>query len=555
MNSILLRNSFKPNRYLNILKTKRNFTSSILIHSKNDFNKLDYDWNAYKSENEKNDTLKKISQLSNFFKKFIFLLGVGFIGTIYYKYSDDILSIIQNKNIINNKHNINDYSNKQVKKLIPIPSNDEKTPNEIGLYMFGNGIGKRNFYLPERNSIFDNIKLRYVQLNTGDQNKNLGLIIDENGDLFEWNYKMNTLKLILKDQNLLKIKCSSNNIAYGLNNCGKILVIPFTNLKEVVQNTSTRWSLLWKTKDHYKLELKFPKNVKNKFINDFNIGLNHITVLTDDEKVYTGFSSETPVNKTVLGIPDFVFNRKKSHSNELYEVELLNKEIISNNSRNFQLIKSRKIKMISSGDNHTIALDKNGNIFGFGSNTNGQLSLNPNFVNVPYPVNITDNIMKNITGGGGAKCVDIHCYGNTSIFTIKDQKNSNISYYSIGNGTDGQLGTGVYKSYENEPKQVYIKKDDNTKLQQIDEWATSGDHIMVKLNNGNVMAWGQNNCGQLGTGNKSKITLPTIIPDFVQVHTQSNIDEIFKTHMILNKKQCIATSPNLSCIYWKAYNE
>ena len=141
------------------------------------------------------------------------------------------------------------------------------------------------------------------------------------------------------------------------------------------------------------------------------------------------------------------------------------------------------------GNNHSLFLDSEGNVFSVGYNEFGQLGLGHNtdqnelnkIPNIP-PIKIISSTF--------ASSYLIDFEGNLWTFGFNDV---------------GQLGHGD-KTDINTPKIVNTLKD----IQQI-SYGSCGAHFLVKNSQKQIFVTGFNGCGQLGTGDTQSVSIPTQI--------------------------------------------
>jgi alpha-tubulin suppressor-like RCC1 family protein len=152
-----------------------------------------------------------------------------------------------------------------------------------------------------------------------------------------------------------------------------------------------------------------------------------------------------------------------------------------------------KFQFVSAGSHHTLAIDLNNNVWGFGGNANGQLGLG-HTRGMPIPTKIPHFKAKSVSCG--------HTH------TVALDLNNNL--WSFGDNDYGQLGLGDADNRETPTK---IHFDDfglpNLKFKS----AVAARHYTVVLDfNDNVWVFGMNDHGQLGLGDVKKRRIPTKIP-------------------------------------------
>ena len=138
------------------------------------------------------------------------------------------------------------------------------------------------------------------------------------------------------------------------------------------------------------------------------------------------------------------------------------------------------------GSHHNLFLDSEGKVFSVGDNEFGQLGLGHNS---------NQNVLKEISNIPPIKiisCVSYCCY------LIDFEGN----LWSFGYNVFGQLGHGD-RANKNTPKIINILKD----IQQI-SCGSYGSHFFAKNSQKQIFVTGNNNCGQLGTGDTLSVSIP-----------------------------------------------
>lgn len=152
-----------------------------------------------------------------------------------------------------------------------------------------------------------------------------------------------------------------------------------------------------------------------------------------------------------------------------------------------------KFQAIAAGDDHTVALDVDGNIWGWGRNNAGQLA-DDSFLNnktSPIKLDLKDTKFKAIACG--------------MYHTIAIDIDGNI--WSWGWNYSGQLGDGTFlKTYpygRSTPKKITLEND--IKFQTI---AGGTSHTLALDVEGNIWSWGSNSSGELGDGTTKESAIP-----------------------------------------------
>lgn len=155
---------------------------------------------------------------------------------------------------------------------------------------------------------------------------------------------------------------------------------------------------------------------------------------------------------------------------------------------------------VATGKNHTIAIDKSGNIWGWGSNEYGQLGLNPEVESyVATPKQIT------WIGDENARAyTNVYATGNLTLAL-----DSNKKLWGFGQNSDSLISSSadVKQSYEfiEISKGIEVEKNVALKIKAV---SLADDHAYIVDDTGAVLAWGDNSDGLLQLSS-SEVTKPT----------------------------------------------
>ena len=161
-----------------------------------------------------------------------------------------------------------------------------------------------------------------------------------------------------------------------------------------------------------------------------------------------------------------------------------------------QIIKgiTGKVKGITTGAGHTLALLDSGEVYGWGHNNHRQLG-NGTTWNKNYP-----ELIKGIPG----KAISIAAGFNYSLLILESGE-----VFGWGFNKYGQLGDGTAKDRK-QPQLIYGIPGKAVKI------VTGSNHSLVLLENGEVYGWGSNNYGQLGDGTTKDKNRPQLIASITE---------------------------------------
>ena len=162
---------------------------------------------------------------------------------------------------------------------------------------------------------------------------------------------------------------------------------------------------------------------------------------------------------------------------------------------------------VSAGDGHSLALGSDGYVYAWGDNTYGQLGNNTNGGYSTAPLRVRDPATSS-NATTGLKSIQVSAGGEHSLAI-----DANGSTWAWGRNHYGQLGNGT-SSASNVANSIPVRakfpitEDKEVKVIQ----ASAGyEHSLAIDNEGNTWAWGYNRYGQLGNGDSSTNTAPTLV--------------------------------------------
>ena len=173
------------------------------------------------------------------------------------------------------------------------------------------------------------------------------------------------------------------------------------------------------------------------------------------------------------------------------------------------------------GANHTLALSDSGSVYGWGNNSNLQLSHQKEFAAVENPLMALFSPVRLESNLSDSTVVDFSAGDEFSIFVTKNKSNNETEVFGCGHNLHGELGIGYLKHLSDISKieslsNYKIKTDEGEKDINIKEISCGNNHCMVLLSIGVVMEWGANEYGQLGNKKRVFSENPLIINNFTK---------------------------------------
>ena len=264
--------------------------------------------------------------------------------------------------------------------------------------------------------------------------------------------------------------------------------------------------------------------LKNETINNIYSGWEHNIVLNNKGEIFSFGHNQY----YQCGLP----NMQRNFGNTENINDPTNISILHNN------LKAIKV---SCGNEHSLILAQDKNVYGFGNNEGGLLGINNNKIRTykPIKINFLNRTNQNKNENYNGKIKDITCGTMHNLALTEDGK-----IFSWGCLQGGQLGlpsdyllntNKKLNSYNNfylsNPTLIPYFRDNNIKISQI----SCGEAHSLALNNkGNIYSWGFGSNGQLGLGFcedcfepgqglvNSRIFEPKLIQIFRDYNTKNN---------------------------------
>lgn len=457
------------------------------------------------------------------------------------------------------------------KKKLKTPTLPESQygPDYPGVYAWGNNTGNvvapgygatlPSVKSPYRIPFFDGRVLRDLALSGS-----LGVAVLENGDIVQWGdayskdqlaSNPSKLEKTVKGRDIKKVEIADGKAVYGLNKAGSRVYAWPVSRDELVAGerlgTSTynggSWWKIWTwgrgsatgpnlTEDAAKLgsclTVKLPSLGYTEYIKDISVGNDHILVLTSKGRVFSGatgvYASQKPAaSKGQYGIASLSQFDEAPVPGKVYEIKSFKETVID---------------QIATGDYHSLARSREGQVYGFGENVLGQLGIPYSYstANAAIPTLLPFHKLyprqtipeaTDIAAGGATSYVTIQPKPNPhEILDRKKSKDDEFKrdVFAFGSGLVGQLGTGAYVHAQSTPVKIQhfgnLAEYSETlrRMTQIDlsDWAVGRNHTAVSVGGparaaagfgSDVLIWGGNEYAQIGTGKRNNIAKPISI--------------------------------------------
>ena len=396
-----------------------------------------------------------------------------------------------------------------------------KPSSEPGIYMFG-AINNRR--LPTRIPFFDGMKVDDVSVT-----KDYAAVIS-NGKLYQWGPGMDAPQSTRMPFTATKCHISDNFI-YFLTTKGKVAYTPRADSRVEFQPQATRNWLGLTVKQNFNY-LRFDSLASGEKIADVCFGKCHLLALTNKGRLYVG-ATESAGNYGQFGLPSlspFAKDRASMALFETKEMPLLNNEVIHKKKK--AILSPRRFTSIAAGDFHNVAVDSTGTIWTWGKNNHGQCGKETSYQSelqpIPAPIGMSKSMLK------GGKVTKVFADGNTSFAQVNGD--GNVHLLAFGDGVKGQLGINRFMHICSVPQSVKVvgtltefdEAENEVVGIGIKDVSVGATHTFVTLDNigdgKDVLAFGDNEFGQLGNGKRIRSSKPTILPLLVEPEEVAGAD-------------------------------
>jgi alpha-tubulin suppressor-like RCC1 family protein len=394
---------------------------------------------------------------------------------------------------------------------------------------------------PRRFKYFDGQVLRDLKIE-----EKTGAAITEKGDLVQWGKGFSETEFqptaTLTGKNLTSLALSESRVI-ALSSDGTVYSLPMSKDEQRTgpKLKESSWVPLWSNESDLSYRVLNPSLKLGEKVTTISGGLEHVLLLTSYGRVFSAASStENYPSLGQLGVEKLTWSTRPNGPVDFcHEVTAL---------------KGTKIVQIASGDYHSLALSKDGRMFGFGDNSFGQLGVDfePErpFKDAPFSLEVGKLYKRNLYA---PKVTRIAAGGANTFFTVDAQRvlgpDENASdvrdlgsvtadTWSCGRGIWGTLGNGKWIHLQDSPTKVkalsgmyeYDEKTNRMAPIRIRSMSVGTTHVSAILDNKasvsngakdsldqskdfgyDALWWGGNEHFQLGTGKRSNQSKPVYI--------------------------------------------
>lgn len=423
-----------------------------------------------------------------------------------------------------------------------------------GVYAWGSNAGRvvapdssESFIkTPRRLAFFDGKLLRDLKLD-----RLFGAAIDESGNLLQWgtgySQDCTTPATTLRGKDLVSLQVSRDRIL-GLSSSGKVYSVPVSKEDQEAgpKPSEASWIPFWEGTSSISYRTIVPKDLGwGEKVTSHASGLEHVLLLTNKGKLFaSAAASDAFPARGQLGVPGLTWLTKPEGPYDApHEIKTL---------------KGFDIKQIACGDYHSLCVDNEGRVFGFGDNSSGQLGFeyNPEATAVDTPALLPTSRL--YAGAGQTPFVTgVAAGGSNSYLTVDATKVAlpgaveetrglgrvTADTWSFGSGIWGNLGNGRWTHVQGTPTKIpslsslyeYDEVRNVTIPIRLAYLSVGASHAAAVMDNvtyteasarstendtnwgADIVFWGNNEYYQLGTGKRNNASIPTYIQPLDQV--------------------------------------
>ncbi|KAJ5749043.1 uncharacterized protein N7511_010739 [Penicillium nucicola] len=395
--------------------------------------------------------------------------------------------------------------------------------------------------VPRRFKYFNGQVLRDLKIE-----EKSGAAITEKGDLVQWGHGFSETEYkpteTLTGKNLTSLTLSESRVI-ALSSDGTVYSLPTSKDEQAggPKAPESSWVPYWANKSKLSYRVLTPSLKLGERVTAISGGQEHVLLLTSYGRVFSAASStENYPSLGQLGVEGLRWStRPKGPADFCHEITAL---------------KGSKIVQVATGDYHSLALSKDGQVFAFGDNSLGQLGVDwdveRSFRDVPFALDVQKLYKKDSCL---PKVTSIAAGGANTFFTVDakrvlgpkedpaDARDLGMVFadtWSCGRGIWGTLGNGKWIHMQDAPVKVkalsgmseFDEKKNQISPIRLRDMSVGTTHVSAVLDNKtnisqtakdtldqskdwgyDVLWWGGNEHFQLGTGKRSNQCKPAHI--------------------------------------------
>lgn len=386
---------------------------------------------------------------------------------------------------------------------------------------------------------FDGVLLRDMKLQ-----RDSGAAITENGDLLQWGraYASDEADPVktLTGKNLVSLALSKDRVL-ALARSGEVYSLSVSQEEQLLgpKPEQKHWLPFLSSTSPVSYRTVTPANLAfGEKVSAISGGQEHLLILTNKGRVFSAAAgSDDYPTRGQLGIPGLTwFTKPAGPYDQAHEVGAL---------------KGFSIAQIAAGDNHSVALDRQGRVFAWGDNGRGQLGIGDTSKDTPcFDTPALLPMAKLYAGTQQTPTVtSVAAGGNTTFLTVDAKRQAvegsripagravTADTWACGHGIWGQLGNGRWTHVQALPTKIVplsglFEYDEHARRAvpiRMRNISVGANHCAATLDNvtylsagdktdendtnwgADVLFFGNNEFCQLGTGKRNNVVTPTYI--------------------------------------------